>query len=351
MIPHTLIAAQFLGIDYADLWFLVVGALFSGYAVLDGFDLGAGAWHLFFKKEQSRRIALNAVGPVWDGNEVWLVIGGGALFAGFPVLYAVLFSSMYIPFMLFLLFLILRAVAIEFRGKEEMVWWRKTWDIAYSVSSAAMALALGVVLGNVLQGIAIGEAYRFEGQWLDFFNPFALLTGATTLALFMVHGAIYLSMKTEGRLYAKLGLLLRRAIYAFFFLFAITTAYALIGIPHLTDDLRAQPYLTILPAAAFVAMFLLPRFARKQRYRTAFALSSLTLCLLLGLVAAELFPVLLRSSLDEAYHLTVKEAAASDKSLGIMLGFAAVGTPLVLSYTAFVYWTFRGKVQLDEHSY
>lgn len=351
MNASILAQAQFLGIDYPTLWFLVVGALFSGYAVLDGFDLGAGAWHLFFNKEQSRRIALNAVGPVWDGNEVWLVIGGGALFAGFPLLYAVLFSSMYIPFMLFLLFLILRAVAIEFRGKEEMAWWRKTWDVAYSVSSAAMAVALGVVLGNVLQGIALGEGFRFQGYWLDFLNPFALLTGATTLALFMVHGAIYLSMKTEGRLYAKLAVLLRRAIWAFFLLFAATTAYALIGIPHLSDDLRAQPYLTVLPTAAFVAMFLLPRYARKQRYRTAFALSSITLCLLLGLVAAELFPVLLRSTIHDSLHMTVQDAASSDKALGIMLGFAAIGTPLVLSYTAFVYWTFRGKVKLDEHSY
>ena len=129
----------FLGIDYPTLWFLLVGAVFSGYAILDGFDLGAGAWHLFFRKEQSRRIALNAVGPVWDGNEVWLVIGGGALFAGFPHVYATLFSAMYIPFMLFLLFLILRAISIEFRSKEPMAWWRQTWDVTYSVASIMLA--------------------------------------------------------------------------------------------------------------------------------------------------------------------------------------------------------------------
>ncbi|MCB0662458.1 MAG: cytochrome d ubiquinol oxidase subunit II, partial [Saprospiraceae bacterium] len=127
--------STFLGIDYNTWWFLLVGGVFSGYAILDGFDLGAGAWHLFFKKEKSRRIALNAVGPVWDGNEVWLVIAGGALFAGFPEVYATMFSAMYIPFMLFLAFLIFRAVSIEFRSKEEMAWWRKTWDISYSVAS------------------------------------------------------------------------------------------------------------------------------------------------------------------------------------------------------------------------
>ena len=140
------------GLDYPTWWFLVVGGLFSGYAILDGFDFGAGAWHLFFDKEKHRRLALNAIGPVWDGNEVWLVIGGGALFAGFPVLYASLFSGMYIPFMLFLMFIIFRAISIEFRGKEEMKWWKTTWDISYSISSIMLAFLLGVVLGNVLQG-------------------------------------------------------------------------------------------------------------------------------------------------------------------------------------------------------
>lgn len=133
---------QFLGLDYPTWWFLVVGAVFSGYAILDGFDLGAGSLHLFFKKDESRRIALNAVGPVWDGNEVWLVIGGGTLFAGFPVLYGSLLSAFYFPFILFLVFLILRAISIEFRSKEPMRWWRQTWDVLYAVSSVGLAFLL-----------------------------------------------------------------------------------------------------------------------------------------------------------------------------------------------------------------
>ncbi|MEZ4894211.1 MAG: cytochrome d ubiquinol oxidase subunit II [Saprospiraceae bacterium] len=147
--------------DYPTIWFMVVGALFSGYAILDGFDFGAGAWHLFFK-EQSRQIGLNAIGPVWDGNEVWLVIGGGALFAGFPVMYAAFLSALYIPFMLFLFFLILRAISIEFRSKEDMLWWRKTWDYVYGISSIMLAFLLGVVLGNVLQGIQIGRIINMK---------------------------------------------------------------------------------------------------------------------------------------------------------------------------------------------
>lgn len=343
--------ATFLGLDYPTLWFLVVGGVFSGYAILDGFDLGAGAWHLFLRKEKSRRIALNAVGPVWDGNEVWLVIGGGALFAGFPVLYATLFSSMYIPFMLFLAFLIFRAVSIEFRSKEEMAWWRKTWDITYSVSSIMLAILLGVVLGNVLQGFAIGENYEFVGNWLEFINPYALIVGFTTLALFMMHGALYLSMKTEGRLFEKLRLLLRRSIIFFILMFALTTLYTLLYIPTLSDRFRESPSLFIFPVLTFLAIANIPRLVAKEKYRTAFFFSALTVSFSLALVAIELYPVLIPSTVDSAFSITIYNAAASEKSLGIMLTIAAIGAPLVLSYTAFVFWTFRGKVKLDETSY
>ncbi len=341
----------FLGIDYPTLWFLLVGAVFSGYAILDGFDLGAGAWHLFFRKEQSRRIALNAVGPVWDGNEVWLVIGGGALFAGFPHVYATLFSAMYIPFMLFLLFLILRAISIEFRSKEPMAWWRQTWDVTYSVASIMLALALGVVLGNVLQGMPIGADKEFAGSWLEFLNPYAFLIGFTTLALFMMHGAIYLLMKTEGRLYAKLTILLKRSIIGFIVLFSITSLYTLIYIPHLSDDFKSQPALFIVPVLTFLSIANIPRLATKRKFRQAFFFSALSIAFLLILVAIEIYPTILLSTLDPAYNITVYNAASSEKSLGIMLLFAAVGIPLVAGYTFFVYKTFAGKVELDETSY
>lgn len=342
---------EFLNIDYPTWWFLLVGAVFSGYAILDGFDLGAGAWHLFFKKEKSRRIALNAVGPVWDGNEVWLVIGGGTLFAGFPEVYATMFSAMYIPFMLFLAFLIFRAVSIEFRSKEPMRWWRQMWDVMYSLSSVMLAVLLGVVLGNVLQGAPIGADKEFQGSWLIFLNPYAIMVGITTLALFMMHGAIYLIMKTEGRLYAKIRRLLRNAIIFFIVTFAITTLYTLIYIPHLSDDFKQQPALFILPLLAFLSIANIPRLVNQARYRSAFFFSALTVGLLLGLVAIELYPTLIISTIDPAYTLTVYNSASSDKSLGIMLSFAAIGIPLVAGYTYFVYRTFAGKVELDETSY
>ena len=343
--------ATFLGLDYATWWFLLVGGVFSGYAILDGFDLGAGAWHLFFKKEKSRRIALNAIGPVWDGNEVWLVIGGGALFAGFPVVYATLFSAMYIPFMLFLAFLIFRAVSIEFRSKEPMLWWRKMWDTSYSLASIMLAILLGVVLGNVLQGFAIGADMEFQGHWLSFINPYAIMVGLTTLALFMMHGAIYLLMKTEGRLYTKLTLLLKRGIIFFIVMFSITSLYTLIYIPHLSDDFKNSPALFIFPLLAFLSIANIPRLANKKKYRLAFIFSSITVAMLFILVAIELYPVLLLSTLGEAYNINIYNAASSEKSLGIMLTIAAIGTPLVLAYTIFVYKTFAGKVELDETSY
>ncbi len=343
--------STFLGIDYPTLWFLLVGGVFSGYAILDGFDLGAGAWHLFLRKEKSRRIALNAVGPVWDGNEVWLVIGGGALFAGFPVVYATLFSFMYIPFMLFLAFLIFRAISIEFRGKEKMKWWRNLWDISYSVSSAMLAFLLGVVLGNVLQGIAIGDNYEFHGHWLDFINPYSIIVGFTTLSLFMMHGAIYLLMKTEGKLFDKLTRLLKRGIIFFILMFTLATLYTLILIPHLSDDLLNRPALFIAPVLAFLSIANIPRLAQKGKFRRAFVFSALSISLLLVLVAIELYPVMLLSTIDPAYNIDIYNASSSDKALGIILTISAIGIPLVLAYTIFVYKTFWGKVVLDETSY
>jgi cytochrome d ubiquinol oxidase subunit II len=342
----------FLSLDYPTWWFLVVGGLFSGYAILDGFDFGAGAWHLLFKKEENRRIALNAVGPVWDGNEVWLVIGGGALFAGFPVLYASMFSAMYTPFMLFLFFIIMRAVSIEFRSKEEMSWWRKMWDIMYSISSIMLALLLGVVLGNVLQGLAIDQNFEYQGgPFFDFLSPYSLMVGVTTVALFMTHGAIYLLMKTEGKLYERLKLFLRNGIIFFIVSFSLTTLYTLIYLPHLSDSFKSSPQLFLVPVLAFLCIANIPRLASKSKYRLAFLFSSLTMSLLLILVAIELYPTLLISTIDPANSITIYNAASSEKSLSIMLTIVVIGAPLVLAYTIFVYNTFKGKVVIDETSY
>ncbi|MEX6691294.1 cytochrome d ubiquinol oxidase subunit II [Danxiaibacter flavus] len=343
--------ATFLGIDYATWWYLVIGACFTGYAILDGFDLGAGAVHLFLKKEESRRIALNAIGPIWDGNEVWLVIGGGALFAGFPKVYASVFSAFYIPFYLFLVALIFRAISIEFRSKEPMIWWRKMWDISYSVSSMLIAFALGLVLGNVLIGLAIDREGNYTGSTWDFVNPYSLLVGATTLALFMMHGAIYLVMKTEKRLYTRLTIIVKNTTITFAITILLLSFYTLLYVPHLSHRIKENSWLFFVPVAMVLAIANITRNISRQKYRYAFLSSSVVISLLLIIIAVELYPNLVISTIDPAYDLTVRNASSSEKSLGVMLTVAAIGVPLVAIYTTFVFWTFKGKVKLDEMSY
>ena len=341
-----------LGLDYQTWWFLVVGGVFSGYAILDGFDFGAGAWHLFFKKEQSRRIAMNAVGPVWDGNEVWLVIGGGALFAGFPIAYASLLSAMYTPFMLFLFFIIFRAVSIEFRGKEEMKWWKKTWDVIYSFSSIMLSFLLGVVLGNVLIGIPIDANHNYNGDaLLSFLNPYSILMGLTSLSLFMSHGAIYLLLKTEGKLYERLVILQKYAMAAFIIIFGITSLYTLAYQPHLSDKLMEMPIFLLLPVLVVLSIANIPRLTHKKKFFQAFLFSSLCISFMLILCALEAYPELLISSLSPEYNINIYNGASSLKSLKIMMVIVAIGTPLVIGYTYFVYKTFKGKVQIDKTSY
>jgi len=343
--------ATFLGIDYPTCWFLLVGAVFTGYIILDGFDLGAGMVHLFFNKEESRRIALNAIGPVWDGNEVWIVIGGGALFAGFPEVYASLLSAFYVPFILFLLGIIFRAISIEFRSKEPMLWWRKMWDISYTASSTLIAFLLGLILGNVTEGINMGPDHVFRGSFMDFLNPYALLTGITTIALLMMHGAIYLVMKTENRMYTKLTLIVKDTTIFFVIMILLTSFYTLLYLPKMAAVIRNYPELFIVPVMMVLSVANITRQITKRKYLYAFISSAVTISLLMILVAMELYPNMLVSTQTAANNLTVYNSCSSQKTLGIMLVVAAIGVPLVVAYTTFVFITFKGKVKLDEMSY
>jgi len=342
---------EFLGLDYNVWWFLVFGAVISGYAILDGFDLGAGSLHLFLNKEQSRRIAMNAIGPIWDGNEVWLVIGGGALFAGFPVAYAAIFSAFYVPFMIFLVGLIFRAVSIEFRSKEPWAWWRKGWDIVYCFASIVISLCLGLMLGNVVEGLPLNANREFAGDTGTFFNPFAIFVAITTLALFMTHGAIYLMMKTENRLFVKMYVLANNFTIFFVVSFVITTVYTLLYLPHLGDFFRSRPAWFTIPLLMILAIANIPRQVKVGKYRFAFLSSTVTISLLLIMVALEVFPYLLYSPQHPENSITVYNAASSSRTMHILLIMALVGTPLVGIYTSFVFWTFKGKVKLDEMSY
>jgi cytochrome d ubiquinol oxidase subunit II len=339
----------FLGIDYNFWWFLVFGATISGYAILDGFDLGAGCLHLLLRKTDSRRKAMNAIGPIWDGNEVWLVIGGGALFAGFPVAYAAIFSAFYIPLMIFLVGLIFRGIAIEFRDQDVREGWGRLWDAVYCISSLVVSLSLGVVLGNIVEGIPLNEEHEFAGNWLTFFNPFSILVAITTTALFMLHGAIYLLIKTEDQLFQKLNKFATTFTVIFIGCFLVTTAYTFIYLSYLNASLQKHPGLFAVPLLAMYCIANVPGQIKRGRYRRAFAGSTATIALLLITVAIDIFPNLVYSPGQPSNSITIHNGASSIRALHILLIIALIGTPLVATYTAFVFWTFKGKVHLDQN--
>jgi len=342
---------NFGNLDLASTWFILVGALFAGYAMLDGFDLGVGALHLFTKTDEERRILLNAIGPVWDGNEVWLVTGGGALFAAFPNVYATVFSGFYLAFVLLLVALIFRAVAIEFRSKQPMRWWRQMWDIGFSAGSILSSLLIGVTMGNIAWGIPLDERGEFAGSFGSLLGPYPLLLGVTTVALFLMHGAIYGLLKTEGALHDKLRGWINHCIVFFIICYAITTMATLLYVPHMAARVRANPWLFSIALCNMLAIANIPREIHRQHDGHAFLSSCFAMFCLMLLFGLEMYPNLVLSNPVAAHSLTIRNAASSAKTLGIMLTLALIGLPVVLAYTVSIYWIFRGKVKLDRMSY
>lgn len=338
-------------LDLGTIWFAIVGLLFTGYAILDGFDLGVGALHLFSKGDTERRTMINAIGPVWDGNEVWLVTGGGALFAAFPEVYATAFSGFYLAFMLLLFGLIFRAVAIEFRSKQPMPWWRSLWDVSFSASSLVSSLIVGVALGNVARGVPLDARGEYTGGFVDLLNPYALLVGVTTVALFAMHGSIYMVMKTEGALHDKIRGWIPWTIGFFVAFYLATTIVTIFTLPHMTANLLAAPFLFALPVANALAIANIPREIHRGRDFKAFLSSCASMAALLALFGIGIYPNIIASSPVAAHSLTIYNAASSAQTLEIMLVMALLGMPLVIVYTSSIYWIFRGKVKLDESSY
>lgn len=338
-------------LDLQTTWFVLIGVLFTGYAVLDGFDLGIGALHLFTKTDEERRLMLNSIGPVWDGNEVWLVTGGGALFAAFPEVYATVFSGFYLAFVLLLVALIFRAVAIEFRSKQPMRWWRRMWDVGFAAGSVLSSFLLGVTMGNIAWGVALDERHEFRGGFLGLLHPYALLLGVTTVALFMMHGAIYALMKTEGGLHDKLRGWINNTIIFFIICYAITTMATLLYVPHMAARVRANPWLFSVALLNMLAIANIPREIHHGREGRAFVSSCVAMAALMALFGLEMYPNLVLSNPETAHSLTIHNAASSPKTLAIMLTIALIGVPIVLAYTISIYWIFRGKVKLTNMSY
>lgn len=337
--------------DLHLIWFILLGVLLAGYAILDGFDLGVGALHLLAKNDDQRRIMLNAIGPVWDGNEVWLVTAGGALFAAFPDVYATLASGFYLAVILLLFALVFRAVSIEFRGKQPSVHWRQTWDVVFSIASILAAFLFGVVIGNLVWGIPLGADKEFQGSFLGLLHPYALLTGLTVVSVCMMHGAIFLTMKTEGELHNKVRGWVGSSIIFFVIMYVILTVSTFLWVPHMVEKFKAFPVLFLVPVVNVLAVANVPRAIYRKKDFLAFLSSCAAILLLMLLLGVGMYPNLVLSNPDPEFSLSIYNASSSVKTLQTMLMIALIGMPLVLAYTFIIYRIFRGKAKLDQHSY
>ena len=341
--------------DLNTLWFLLLGVLLGGYAVLDGFDFGVGILAPLARTDRERRIVINSIGPIWDGNEVWLVTFGGALFAAFPEVYATVFSGFYVAFMLVLFALILRAVSLEFRSKLQPSAWRAFWDYGFFLSSLLASILFGVAVGAAMVGVPLDERGIYAGGFLDLLFPrghafYPVLVGLLTASLFTLHGAIYLVLKTEGELQRRLRRWVWHGFGTFLVLYLFTTIVTLATVPRALENFEHYPWAWAVVLLSVLAVGYIPRAIFHNRPHLAFVASSVVILSLVGLLGIALFPNLVTSNLG-AHDLTIYNAASSQKTLGIMAVIAALGMPFVLAYTAVIYWTFRGKVKLGDHRY
>ena len=333
-------------------WFILLNVLLIGYAILDGFDLGVGILHPFVaRSDNERRLVMNSIGPLWDGNEVWLVTFGGALFAMFPDAYASIFSAFYLPFVLLLFALIFRAVSLEFRSKRVSAAWRTFWDILFFIGSTLAALLFGVAIGALMQGLQLSERGDYLGTFWDMISGFNVAVGFFTVSLLAMHGAIYLYLKTEGILQHRLLGWMKGTYYVYVSLFILVTSWSTFFVPASLQHFSSYPVLWIVPLLNVLAIANIPRAIQQERPFYAFISSCCTIAALVFLFSAAIFPDLVPAVNNAAHSITIYNGASSPLTQKIGLVIVAIGMPLVLSYTVLIYWTFRGKVQLDEHSY
>lgn len=333
------------------IWFILIAVLLGGYAVLDGFDFGVGTTSLFIKNPEYKRIMMNSIGPVWDGNEVWLITGGGALFAAFPHVYASVFSGLYIALILVLLFLIARGIALEFRSKIEKQSWIRLWDLVFGLSSLILPVLFGVAVGNLLTGLPVRADMNIEITLFELLMPYPILVGVLTLVLFIMHGSLYALNKTEGELNTQIKKIASTFSWIFAALWVVMTIVTIIFEPQAIKNFQAMPILYITSVAVFVFALLIPSRIAQQRYKQGFTFSFLIILLAMATFAISLFPNFVPSTIDPSYSLNLYNAASSQMTLTIMLIIAAIGMPVVIGYSIWIHRIFRGKVKIDEHSY
>ena len=335
-----------------DVWFFLFILIIAGYLILDGFDMGVGILLLpLARTDDERRTFLNSIGPVWDGNEVWLVLGGGVLFAVFPLAYASLFSGLYLAFVLVLLVMILRTVALEFRSKEPGKRWRSTWDAVFSIASLGLAFLLGVAFGNIVAGLPLDAQGNISTGLIGLLTPFPLLVGLATASMFAVQGGIYLLIKTDGELHDRIQGAMPRLMAAFFVINTLVVISLGLFHPNISEVYFDDIWPAVLPTGALVALGAAWVFIGRGEAFRAFLASSAMIGLLLISGGVGLYPNLIISTTDTANNLTIFNAASAENTLVITLIFAAIGIPFVLLYTTGVYYIFRGKTVVDSHGY
>jgi len=320
------------------LWFLLIGVLFVGYFVLEGFDYGVGILMPFLgKNDAQRRVIINTIGPHWDGNEVWLLTGGGAIFAAFSGWYATVFSGFYLPLFLILVGLIFRGVALEFRSKDDNPLWRNFWDWAICVGSFLPALLWGVAFANFVIGVPINEAHQYVGGFWNLLNPYALVGGVVSLLGFILHGAIFLSLKTTGTTMESARVVAKR-VYPF--VLGAMILFVILSVVLVNFSIPA-----IIVASLAVIVFLLSGWMMRQgRDGWGFILSAATILLATATVFIQLFPRVLVSNLNPAWSLTIYNSSSSQYTLTIMSYVALVFVPIVLAYQIWTYWLFKKRV-------
>jgi cytochrome d ubiquinol oxidase subunit II len=323
--------------ELTTIWFVLIAVLWIGYLVLEGFDFGVGILlPIIGRSEPERRAMLRTIGPVWDGNEVWLIVAGGATFAAFPEWYATLFSGFYVALFAILAALIVRGIGIEYRNKRPGVAWRARWDWAIAIGSFVPALLWGVAFGNIVQGVPIDADKEFSGTFFTLLNPYALVGGVTTLLLFVTHGAHFLALKTEGGVRDR-----ANRVAGYVGLAAAAAAVIFLGWTLLLRGNPAAVATTVLAAGALVGGILANRVRREG---WAFLGTAAAIGLTVVTLFVALFPNVMPSSTDPAYSLTVDNASSTDYTLTIMTVVAVVFTPLVLVYQGWTYWVFRKRV-------